>query len=152
MSKVYIVTEGDYSDYHIEKVFSKKEDAELYVQLNKSDYYSMEVEEYEIDNVKLPDEKDVIHYYFCSTAIYHSETHHKYYILECNIKQREKIQLRTEPSGYKICEFSSYYTNNGDKKIATIESFSQKSQVHAFKILIEQFQIYSQQAFEDGKL
>ena len=31
MDKVYIVTSGDYSDYHIERVFQSKEKAEAYV-------------------------------------------------------------------------------------------------------------------------
>lgn len=31
MDKVYIVTSGDYSDYHIERVFKSKEKAEAYV-------------------------------------------------------------------------------------------------------------------------
>lgn len=44
--KIYIVTSGNYSDYRIDAVFSKKENAEEYVQNNGSDY---RIEDYELD-------------------------------------------------------------------------------------------------------
>ena len=37
--KVYIVTRGSYSDYHIEAVFLSKEKAEYYVKYNSGSYY-----------------------------------------------------------------------------------------------------------------
>jgi len=46
--KVYIVTSGSYSDYHIEAVFSTKEKAEEYIQNNCDDDVN-EIEEYEMD-------------------------------------------------------------------------------------------------------
>lgn len=42
--KVYIVTDGDYSDYHIEAVFTDKRQAELY-----SAFHCGNVEEWETD-------------------------------------------------------------------------------------------------------
>jgi hypothetical protein len=36
--KVYIITAGSYSDYHIERVFLDKEKAEKYVKLSQSNY------------------------------------------------------------------------------------------------------------------
>lgn len=45
-NKVYIVTEGEYSDYGIEAVFSTKEKANEYVQQHGSD---CRIEEYDID-------------------------------------------------------------------------------------------------------
>jgi uncharacterized membrane-anchored protein len=36
--KVYIITAGSYSDYHIERVFLDKENAERYVKLSQSNY------------------------------------------------------------------------------------------------------------------
>lgn len=47
--KVYIVTSGDYSDYHIEKVFTNREQARLYAMLNPD----REVEEYTTDTVQV---------------------------------------------------------------------------------------------------
>lgn len=45
--KVYVVTAGDYSDYHIEKIFSDRESARLYAMMDAD----REVEEYEVDDV-----------------------------------------------------------------------------------------------------
>ena len=73
MDKVYVVTSGCYSSYMIEKIFSKREDAEQYCALqNKNDGWSLDglekedtddlkfelecgykVEEYPLDDVKL---------------------------------------------------------------------------------------------------
>ena len=49
MSKIYVVTEGEYSDYHVVAVFDNKDEAEQYAHIMaKSD-----VEEYEL-NPELP--------------------------------------------------------------------------------------------------
>lgn len=45
-NKIYIVTSGEYSDYHIDAVFSTKELAEDYIQQNGTDYV---IEEYNLD-------------------------------------------------------------------------------------------------------
>ena len=50
MEKVYIVTSGDYSDYHIAAVFSTREKAEEYVDAHGSDY---RVEEYPVDDAEV---------------------------------------------------------------------------------------------------
>lgn len=55
--KVYIVTSGEYSDYGIEKVFTDKEQAELYCALHESDYESPIVEEWDADDVEIEDTK-----------------------------------------------------------------------------------------------
>lgn len=44
--KIYIVTSGEYSDYHICAVFSTREKAEEYVQIHGTDYG---IEEYDLD-------------------------------------------------------------------------------------------------------
>lgn len=53
MSKVYIVTEGDYSDYHIEACFTTKEQAEEYIKNSKkvedSSWYKPSIEEWDLD-------------------------------------------------------------------------------------------------------
>ena len=59
--KVYIVTEGEYSDYHIEEVFSTREKAESYIALhNTSSYGYYQIEEYEIDNVEIAKNEDIV--------------------------------------------------------------------------------------------
>lgn len=45
--KVYIVTQGDYSDYHIEQVFSTREKAQEYI--DHIGYDNFEIEEYNVD-------------------------------------------------------------------------------------------------------
>ena len=49
MKKVYVVTSGDYSDYHIESIFSKKEKASEFIEISKIPPSNAEIEEYEID-------------------------------------------------------------------------------------------------------
>ena len=44
--KIYIVTSGEYSDYHIEAVFTTKEKAVEYVEQHGTDY---NIEEYDLD-------------------------------------------------------------------------------------------------------
>ena len=45
-NKIYIVTSGEYSDYHIDAVFSTQKLAEDYIQQNGTDY---KIEEYNLD-------------------------------------------------------------------------------------------------------
>jgi len=66
MKKVYIVTAGQYSDYGICEVFSKKELAEEYIERNERvgyfNYNEVRIEEYPVDN-NLPDyPKGLFHY------------------------------------------------------------------------------------------
>lgn len=52
--KVYVVTDGEYSDYHIEAVFTDREQALIYCAT-----HGFEFEEYEADQVKLETTKTV---------------------------------------------------------------------------------------------
>lgn len=59
---VYIVTQGSYSDYHIEAVFTDKEQAQLYCAIHhdKSGWYDpCVIEEYETDTPKLETDKEL---------------------------------------------------------------------------------------------
>jgi hypothetical protein len=50
MPKVFLVTSGSYSDYHVVGVFSTRENAERVINdADKSDYDSAYIEEYDID-------------------------------------------------------------------------------------------------------
>ena len=63
MGKVYVVTSGEYSDYHISAIFSTKEKAEMYQALrsdaesSSSRYWNLqinyEIEEYELDELQI---------------------------------------------------------------------------------------------------
>lgn len=48
--KVYVITAGSYSDYHIERVFLDKEKAERYVELSNNRYETPYIEEFETDD------------------------------------------------------------------------------------------------------
>ena len=53
--KIYVVTSGCYSDYHIEKVFTNKNAAEAYCREQniccfEENEYSARIEEYQADN------------------------------------------------------------------------------------------------------
>ena len=50
---IYIVTSGEYSDYHINAVFSSQEQAELYCATHEDDLEYPCVEEYAVDEVTL---------------------------------------------------------------------------------------------------
>lgn len=67
--KIYIVTEGEYSDYHIEEVFSTYEQAEKYVALQNDtheiwrEYY---IEEYDVDDCKIESKEPIYYHYIYS--------------------------------------------------------------------------------------
>ena len=51
--KVYVVTEGDYSDYHIVGVCTSKESAERIRELASRDFHEAQIEEYEADKFNI---------------------------------------------------------------------------------------------------
>ena len=55
-SKVYVVTAGEYSDYHIEKIFTSRDVANLYSMLDSD----RRVETYEVDNVSVDTKKSFL--------------------------------------------------------------------------------------------
>lgn len=58
--KIYIVTSGSYSDYHIDEVFTDPEQAYLYCAArNTASCGDYEVEEYDSDTCKLESQKPV---------------------------------------------------------------------------------------------
>lgn len=85
MSKIYVVTEGDYSDYHIEACFSTKKKAQEYIKnakkVNDSLYFPG-IEEWELDSNS--DIVDVIYLTFTFTSPLSKRTH------------KEKIETRID--------------------------------------------------------
>lgn len=51
--KVYIVTQGEYSDYRIKAVFTDNEQAELYAAVHSGEYDPCEVEKWDTDEVHM---------------------------------------------------------------------------------------------------
>lgn len=61
--KVYVVTEGSYSDYHIDSIFSTREKADIRVALlNSSDYRDADVEEWDVDYIEIDTNQKIIDY------------------------------------------------------------------------------------------
>ena len=50
MQKVYVITRGEYSDYHIEKIFSTREAAEKYCAADTYKYDEPMIEEYYLED------------------------------------------------------------------------------------------------------
>lgn len=63
--KVYVVTEGEYSDYHIVAIFSNRKQAEL--KCAASYDYSIQIEEWEVDAEVLQGETAKAYQVFYST-------------------------------------------------------------------------------------
>ena len=68
MSKVYIVTSGSYSDYHICAASLDKEHAELLAEKYTDSYDDAEVEEYELDEF-FEEAKRGYFWYWCTCQI-----------------------------------------------------------------------------------
>lgn len=65
MTKVYIVSEGCYSDYHIVAIFSDKNKADIHATLlnsTESFYDEARVEEWDIDNVEIDTRQKIVRY------------------------------------------------------------------------------------------
>ena len=77
MTKVYVVTEGSYSDYHIVAIFSDKNNADIHAALlnsTESFYDEAIVEEWDVDDVEIDTCKKLIRYatvYYCKGEITH---------------------------------------------------------------------------------
>lgn len=86
MSKIYVVTDGKYSGYHIEACFSNKEKAQEYIKnskkVNGSCWYYPNIEKWELDDNS--DIVDVIYLTFTFTSPLSKRTY------------EEKITSRTE--------------------------------------------------------
>lgn len=71
--KVYIVTKGYYSDYHIEAVFTSLRKAELYVAVRKNNKYSDDhyIEEFDTADEKITDKNEKVGYLFRAMWVPH---------------------------------------------------------------------------------
>ena len=64
--KIYIVTQGEYSDYGICAVFTDEEQAKLYCAVHHSDYEPPQIEEWESDEVKLDTSREIFEKWFAN--------------------------------------------------------------------------------------
>lgn len=56
---IYIVTRGEYSDYHIEAVFTNREQAKLYCATHNDGWGECQIEEWETDEIKLDSSQEL---------------------------------------------------------------------------------------------
>lgn len=132
MNKIYIITSGEYSDYHIVAVFKDKKKAEFYAEMQEKlhpyEYYYVDEREFYDDNVTMNEK--IVKYYYAVIG-------------------RGDGDIFDEGEEYQI------YTKDVviDKDFAgSIVVSSTKSLDHAKKVAIEQYQLHTQQLLEDGKI
>lgn len=92
MSKVYIVTDGEYSDYHIEACFSTKKKAQQYIKNAKKvkeSCYDPNIEEWELDSNS--DIVDVIYLTFTFTSPLSKRTHEEKITTSMDKRIRSKV-------------------------------------------------------------
>lgn len=102
MNKVYIVTEGEYSDYQIEACFSTKKKAQEYIKNSKKvqgKYYYPDIEEWELDSNS--DIVDVIYLTFTFTSPLSKRTYEEK--IETRIDKRVRSQI------YNYCNKIDFY-------------------------------------------
>lgn len=138
MTKVYVVRYGEYSDQGIVGVFSTKEKAEKYCDVQNetldlfNDYW---VDEFTLDDCEIPLDAQVVKYFAVCIS---TED-------DCN------------------CGAGEIYYADEEKRVLTapviidkcdgwISVLSTKSMEHARKVAIEQYQIYTQQKLENGEV
>ena len=98
--KVFVVTAGEYSDYHIEKIFTDRIKAHLYSLMGR-EYEHRQVEEYELDEIDV----DVQSRYLRIVYDYNRNRIEEVLIHECEIKPRRVLD-----DWYRI-EFTIPLTN-----------------------------------------
>lgn len=132
--KLYVVTAGEYSDYHICAIFTNKEKAEKYVAIeNELNYPYGEcwISEWQTADSTVNMAAEVGHYYYCAIS------------LEGEIQTDDDYENDTTPlidKGEVIIRKTNW----------EIEVYSKRSFEHAKKVCIEQYQIHTQTQLEQG--
>lgn len=101
--KIYVVTQGSYSDYHIEQVFLEREKAELYCKLHDTDMWGdhPEIEEFDTYDDFAEKEKDTIEYVYEFDLDREGSTHNRYcYVLTA--EQKEEFEAEHWPLNNKL--------------------------------------------------
>ena len=105
--KVYVVTEGRYSDYGIVQVFLNKEKAENYVKYNRGDWNDMQVEEYDTydDNWQMAEDT----YYEITAYVNLNEDYKHRFIPVINLIEDKKLNSSLKVDPKDSMEFSWNY-------------------------------------------
>ena len=135
--KVYLVFKGYYSDRDCKAVFDNKETAEKYAEMLNNEDYS-DVEEFEINEVKLSDFK-LVTYYVATVYLDNS------FYLKGSIQEHDYKKIKNKDEKIEKCFIEKGFRNQ-------IIVTSTVSAEHAKKIAIEQYQIYTQNQLENGEI
>lgn len=150
---IYIVTAGDYSDYHIARVFSDKAAAYTYVYLYNEtdafgDYGMARVEEFNIDTVNFDKKLEVVKVYKVNLNLFIDKNTGKVSIINEFLEEEDILAIQVKkillPNLDKVIKELNY--NNtcwADITVSSLESFDK-----AKKIAYEQYQKFSQNIFE----
>ncbi len=129
--KVFVVTSGEYSDYHIDAVFSNIRDAEIFCANHDKGFYgSPEIEEYEIDIDVSQMDADIVYAYVVrdgkieSTDIIRKSKIKKF---RENAKAMDNWYRRMENKGKGICVFLDKPSKTKALKIAQDKLAEQKA-------------------------
>lgn len=148
MSKnIYIVTSGEYSDYEIEKVFSKEEDAKIYASVHGG----CRVEEYPLDDVVIK-ARNYTKYYCCTATI--KKLPLDSVLSLSDIKYSEKFFFNEDSPKSNITKatpLAKYYDVFGRLIVAYGQAYSKYSKEQAYIRLIQEFQSYTQSLLERGE-
>ncbi len=127
--KVYVVTQGQYSDFHIERMFSTLEKAEAFVGngANLDEYDRYNIEEYDVD---IPTEDRVLPHWTVRLVLESGR------ILDAPLSRPPYYGIRNPNAGCKVqlCEKSQYIQE------AYICVTSTTSTEHAMKVAVEKRQ------------
>ena len=126
--KIYVVTAGEYSDYHICKLFLDKEKAEKYVAIynEMNEYDECWLNEWETSDEKVDMTAKVSHYYYAYIDMdgeFHTDE-----------EDEGSETLPRIDKGEVIIDADDF----------GIAVYSKKSYKHAEKVAIEQYQITTQ--------
>jgi len=133
IEKIYIVTQGDYSDYHIVKFFLNKEDADFYAK--KLD---CNVEEHNLFNTSIETRPYWKTYVHVNEGIYYSKRKQIFSSFE-EVEQEKRSEVELNESCWNMEEFNKISEEyKGFFIIATITSYI--SEEHCIKLAVEIYQ------------
>ena len=134
MTKVYVVRYGEYSDQGISGVFSTKEKAQKYcdIQNELKDYEDYWIDERELDKDVLPNDTKVVTYYGC-TVYLNDSLYIKKGAIDTEDMEEKRIYIKDVEVEVQTGE---------DKAYEYIEVWSVKGTEHAKKVALDDYYKY----------
>ena len=134
MTKVYVVRYGEYSDQGISGVFSTKEKAQKYcdIQNELKDYEDYWIDERELDKDVLPNDTKVVTYYGC-TVYLNDSLYIKKGAIDTEDMEEKRIYIKDVEVEVQTGE---------DKAYEYIEVWSVKGTEHAKKVALDEYYKY----------